>query len=98
MSAPSAIVAGTLLDMLGNPLVGLVVTFNLKPLNIGYQGPWFVGGVTILTQPPAAVTCVTNASGQYTITLWGNDAITTPGSFYAVSAGNFDGTFQFLQG
>ena len=97
MAVPSAIVTGTLLDLFGNPISGLNVVFSLEPIVPAYSGPWIISGTTILTQPPAAVSAVTNASGTFTITLWGNDAITSPQSFYAVQAGNFSGEYQFLQ-
>jgi hypothetical protein len=97
-ATPSAVVTGTFLDLGGNPLPNVTVSFLLEAVNANDGSPWIISGTTILTQPPAAVEVKTDVNGSFSATLWGNDVITSPVSFYAVQAGNFSGRYQFLQG
>jgi hypothetical protein len=99
MASPGVTVQGTFLDLQNNPVVGLKVGFTIYPTTPSYAGPWEISGTGILPQPPTTIFATTNASGFFTITLWGNDQFSQPSSsYYAVEAGNFAFQYLFLNG
>ena len=73
-------VTGTLKDPSGTALNGGKVTFTLA--NLAGNLP-YVSGTTILV--PVSVTVASNSSGAFTVTLYGNDAITPANSVYNVN-------------
>jgi len=97
--SPGVTVTGTFKDLQNNAIASLQVGFTLQPTTLSYQGAWEITGVGILPYPPTAVYAVTDATGHFSITLWGNDQFSQPtSSFYAVQAGKFAFEYQFLNG
>ena len=92
-----ATVTGTFIDTSGNPIVGLSVFFTLATYS-RQTGPFTVP-VGILPEATTSFSVQTNSSGSFSVTIWGNDAITVAsGSYWEVAAGNFYGSYTFLQG
>jgi hypothetical protein len=79
MPSPAITVVGTLTDLTGAANAGSVV-FRL--VNYGNLAP-VISGTSILAQ--VVNTATANGSGAFTITLWGNDAISPSGTYYEVS-------------
>ena len=98
-SVPSAVITGTFLNDQGNPVAGLPVNFSLETFH-PQTGPWKIANTCILPNPPDTITVNTTSNGSFIVTLWGNDVIEVAGggSYYQVLAGNFTGSFIFVQG
>lgn len=82
--AAEVIITGTLHDASGNPLVGVVVTADLA--NFGTTPPT-VTGTRLLA--PLGVKATTDASGNFSLPVYGNYQISPASTYYSVS---YEGT------
>jgi hypothetical protein len=78
MPTPSAVITGNLQTLTGSADVGSVV-FTL--VNYGNTVPRVVGTALLLQ---SSVTAQADGSGNFSVTLWGNDVITPANTYYEV--------------
>jgi hypothetical protein len=100
LPTPNTVLSGTFTGANGAPIAGLPVFIYLTAFG-DTQGNqpsiWFIGGEAFIPNAPGPIEAVTNSEGFFTATIYGNDVIqVTGGSYYVVTAGNFDARYMFV--